>query len=132
MFIDNPALSASNLMTKYLISKATEWVSEKDQDTEPWRASSSPQESKADESQMTGCFRVSPTGGTPRKGSEHADCMDFSMLGLCPISGKQPTLVLVWETGPKGGGILMACSKEMLGCSKVTVRHEETVKNIKD
>jgi len=25
--------------------------------------------------------------------------MDFSMLGLCPISGKQPTLVLVWETG---------------------------------
>jgi len=48
---------------------------------------------------MTGSFRVSPAGGTPRKGSEHADFMDFSMLGLCPISGKQPTLVLVWETG---------------------------------
>jgi len=29
---------------------------------------------------------VSPAGGTPRKGSEHADFMDFSMLG-------------VWETG---------------------------------
>lgn len=99
MFIDSRALSGSNLMTKYLISKATEWVFEKDQDTELRRTSSSPQESKADESQMTGCFRVSPAGGTPRKGSEHADCIDFSMLGLCPISGKQPTLVLVWETG---------------------------------
>ncbi len=99
-------------MTKYLISKATEWVSEKDQDTEPRRASSSLQESKADEYQMTGCFRVSPTGGTPRKGSEHADCMDLSKRALCPISGKQPTLVLVWETGAKGGGILMACRKK--------------------
>lgn len=90
VFIDSRALSGCNLMTKYLISKATEWVSEKDHDTERWRASSSPQESKADESQMTGCFRVSPTGGTPRKGSEHADCMDFSMLGLCQLVANSP------------------------------------------
>lgn len=27
MFIDNLALAVSSLMTKYLISKATEWVS---------------------------------------------------------------------------------------------------------